>query len=187
MSLETFKEVLSADMSARKQELNIHNFIKDPIIRFHFFLRLTESLSEYPKFKLVYLISKFIYLSISRRNGFSIPEGTMGKGVYLPHLGTIVVNSNAKIGDFSTINADVVIGKTPWLGNEAPQIGQRVYIGPGVKIYGNCSVGNMVIIGANAVVSGNIEGGSLVVGMPARPMRPLSNCEWNYLERKGGS
>lgn len=99
--------------------------------------------------------------------GFSIPENTFGPGLSIAHYGTIVVNTNARIGKNCRIHACTNIGASGGK-PEAPQIGDNVYIGPGAKIYGNIKIGNNIAISANAVVNKSFEeDGILLAGNPA--------------------
>jgi serine O-acetyltransferase len=49
-----------------------------------------------------------------------------------------------------------------------PKIGDRVFIGPGAKIFGAITIGNDVAIGANAVVTKNLPDEAVAVGIPAK-------------------
>lgn len=103
--------------------------------------------------------------------GFSIPLNVFGPGLGIAHYGTIVVNGNAKIGANCRIHIAVNIGASNG-SKKAPKLGNNVYIGPGVKIFGDITVADNVVIGANAVVNKSIdEEGSVVVGIPARKIR----------------
>lgn len=53
-------------------------------------------------------------------------------------------------------------------GGEVPQIGDYVYIGPGVKLYGKIQLGNHVAIGANAVVNKSFQDNVTIAGIPAK-------------------
>ena len=74
--------------------------------------------------------------------GFDIPEGVFDAGLRLNHFGNVVINSNSRIGRWCDIHQGVNIGdsnpavriKTE---KYSPTIGDNVWIGPGVKIYGN--------------------------------------------------
>ncbi|MDD5158978.1 MAG: serine O-acetyltransferase [Sulfuricurvum sp.] len=97
------------------------------------------------------------------------PETDIGKGFYIGHWGNIVINKHVKIGENCNISQGVTIGianggKHPGV----PTIGDRVYIGPGAKIFGNITIGNDVAIGANAVVINDIPHGVSVGGIPAK-------------------
>ena len=43
---------------------------------------------------------RLILSQLSVKSGIQIPINTFGKGLYLPHHGTIVVNETARFGDF---------------------------------------------------------------------------------------
>jgi serine O-acetyltransferase len=47
-------------------------------------------------------------------------------------------------------------------------IGNRVYIGPGAKLFGGIKVGDNVAIGANAVVTKDLPENAVAVGVPAK-------------------
>lgn len=101
--------------------------------------------------------------------GFSIPENVFGKGLSIAHRGTIIVNSNSKIGDNCRLHACVNIGTIPGVSNAAPEIGNNVYIAPGVKIYGKIKIASGIIIGANAVVNKSFEEEDIcIAGIPAK-------------------
>lgn len=102
------------------------------------------------------------------RCSFSIAPNTLGKGVRLAHRGTIVINSNAKVGDYSVIHVCVNIGANRGSA-KAPILGKKVYVGPGAKIFGDITIADGVMIGANAVVNKSItSANSVAVGVPAR-------------------
>ena len=109
---------------------------------------------------------------IGVRLNFTIPVNTCGKGLRLNHYGTVIINSNAIIGDFCDIHADVNIGQNGGgkiNGKNTPIIGNNVWIGPGAKLFGKITIADYCQIGANAVVnkSFNIVG-AVLVGCPAK-------------------
>ncbi len=94
---------------------------------------------------------------------------TCGKGLFLAHLGTIVISNYASIGENCRILVDVNIGADARDGKAAPHIGNNVYIGPGAKIFGNISIADNCAIGANAVVNKNFEiENCSIAGVPAK-------------------
>lgn len=62
--------------------------------------------------------------------GFSIGLNCFGKGLSISHIGTIVVNHEARNGENYRLHVCVNIG------TGSPQIGDNVYIGPGAKLFG---------------------------------------------------
>ncbi|EDP69720.1 Serine O-acetyltransferase [Flavobacteriales bacterium ALC-1] len=118
--------------------------------------------------KLYYLYLKYKYKNISVKLGFSIPPNVFGPGLAIVHYGTIVINGNAKIGANCRIHACVNIGASGGE-DEAPKLGDNVYIAPGAKIYGNITIASNTAIGANAVVNKSFDKENTVLaGIPAK-------------------
>ena len=114
--------------------------------------------------KPIALLYKLHYRNYGYKLGYTIPLNVFGKGLCIAHIGTIIVNSKCKIGDYCRIHCGVNIG-----GSEAPIIGNYVYIGPGAKLFGKISIGDHCAIGANAVVNKSFEGeGLTIAGVPAK-------------------
>jgi len=178
MTLENCLEIIRVDLSSRSQKLGLVCILKDPISRFHLYLRLCEYLRGRSSLAPLYYFTKWRFLSLSSRLGFSIPENTLGKGVYLPHYGTIVVNSRAYVGDYSVLNVGVVIGRHPSSKDKVPKLGEGVYLGPGVKVFGSVVIGAHSVIGANGVVTGDVPPRELWVGSPAKTLRQISENEY---------
>lgn len=105
---------------------------------------------------------------LSRETGFQIDPGSFGKGLLIYHYGSIIVNADAKIGDYATIFPGVVIGAKS---SGCPVIGNHVMIGAGAKILGGVHIGNHVTIAPNAVVVKDIPDNAIVVGIPARILK----------------
>lgn len=122
------------------------------------------------------LRSKLISLKVQRlgaKLGFSIEPNIFGPGLCLCHNGTVVINGDCKIGANARIHAGVNIGNYSrfdenWTPNNAPIIGDNVYIGPGAKLFGKINIGNNVAIGANAVVNKDVPDNVPVGGVPAK-------------------
>ncbi len=173
VSFSDFKQNIRADLGVRGNN-HMVLLLKDPIARFHLYLRLVEFFQYKKAMLLFYILVKFIFLRSSKNLGFSIPPNTLGKGVYLPHWGTIVVNSKAKVGEYSIINVDVVIGRHPSSKYLVPSIGRSVYIAPGVKIFGDVVVSDNCILAANAVVNKSFPARTMVGGIPAKEIGRVS-------------
>ncbi len=128
-------------------------------------------LRKVPVLGFLYAIISFMVLKFNQLIfGISFPENfTLGKGLFISHIGTIIVNSGCTMGENCNIAPMVVIGWGRVNGKEGyPQIGNRVWIGPGAKIFGPITIGDDVAIGANSVVNFDVPNNSTVVGASAR-------------------
>jgi serine O-acetyltransferase len=119
------------------------------------------------------LVSIFYHISnkiIQITTGISIPAGTrIGEGLYLAHYGPIMISGASKLGDNCNIGNQVIIGFGKSKSKPGhPELGNRVFVGPGAKIFGPVKIGNDVAIGANAVVTGDVPDRALVGGIPAK-------------------
>lgn len=121
---------------------------------------LNKLLSKY------YLYRKYV---IGTKCNYSIAINCIGKGLSIAHVGTVIINQTARIGENCRIHAGVNIGTSAGASGQAPVIGDNVYIGPGAKIYGPIKIGNGVAIGANAVVNKSFEEDNITLaGIPAQ-------------------
>lgn len=161
-----------------------YNFLFNPIWKFFVYLRISEYFNDKKKnssliiFKFFFNISRYLLRRYSIRLGFSIPINTLNPGVYIPHYGSLVINSNSKIGYNTCLHNNVVIGSNNG-SLLAPQIGNNVFIGPGVKIFGNITIADGCYIGANCVVNKSIiEPNSVVVGIPQKTIRSEAIHWW---------
>lgn len=93
--------------------------------------------------------------------------------VLMPHPYGIVIHSKSRIGDRVVIMQQVTIGGRVLGVNEAPEIGDDVYVGAGAKVLGGVKVGRGAIIGANAVVTRDVPAGATVVGANRIVRAPL--------------
>lgn len=106
---------------------------------------------------------------MSVRLGFTIPPNVFGPGLAIAHQGTIVVNSCARVGANCRLHVCVNIGSTAGTDEEAPEIGENVYIGPGAILFGPIRIADGVAIGANSVVTSSFTDPSITIaGAPAR-------------------
>lgn len=123
--------------------------------------------------RLMYLYLKLQYRRLSVKLSFTIPENVFGPGLAIVHYGTIVVNEQARVGANCRIHVDTNIGASG--GSErAPQLGDNVYVAPGVKIVGDVRIASNTVIGANAVVNTSFEQEHmLIAGVPARVIKPI--------------
>ena len=102
--------------------------------------------------------------------GVSLPcTATIGPGLRIPHLGTIVLHADAVLGADCCLSQGVTVGISG-VGERrgVPRIGDRVYIGPNAVVVGRISVGSDVVIGANSVVNRDVPDHRTVLGVPAQ-------------------
>jgi serine O-acetyltransferase len=110
-----------------------------------------------------FLVERFTEIT----TGISLPaQAKIGKGLRIHHFGSIIVNSEAIIGEYCTLYHDVTLGDLGGWGG-SPHIGNHVIIGAGAKLLGNIEIGDYCRIGANAVVRTSVPAGHLAVGVPA--------------------
>ncbi len=149
-----------------------HPKLNDYVWRYEIYLRKCEYYKNCKKG----LINKIIlhYYKIRRFKigsicNFSIPLNVCGMGLSIAHIGPIIINPNAKIGNNCRIHVGVNIGTSAGKSGDAPIIGDNVYIGPGAKLFGRIKIANNIAIGANAVVNKSfIEEGIAIAGVPAK-------------------
>ena len=169
-----YKEYLIADLKAT--EIYKSKFVKrlyDNRYKFYKSLRLTEFYYNRKQNIFTKIIKRFLYIRhvrLCNKFGWTIPINVFGPGLAIVHQGTIVVSGSAKIGKNCRIHVCTNIGRAISHGKAgAPIIGDNVYIGPGVKMFGNIKIGDNTAIGANSVVNKSFEEGNCTIaGVPAK-------------------
>ena len=128
------------------------------------------------------ILSAIFKLRLNRmQNKFAlhIPLNSCGRGLKVLHIGPILINSNAVIGDYCSfhINTAVVAGGSS---DGAPIIGNHVVIGVGAVVLGAITVADGVAIGANAVVNKTVtEENITIAGVPAKKISKKGSSSWN--------
>ncbi|PCJ14581.1 MAG: serine O-acetyltransferase [Gammaproteobacteria bacterium] len=125
------------------------------------------------EFRLIKYMAIPVYKIIRIISGVQIHRSAViGKGLFLPHFGTIVLNRKATYGDFLTIYHGVTVGAKGNASNDlrCPVIGDNVRLSTGSIILGDVSIGDNVTVGAGAVVVKNVPSGTIVVGNPAKAL-----------------
>lgn len=99
----------------------------------------------------------------------------------------IVIGENSNVQDVSSVHntegIPVIIGKNVTIGHRVVlhscTIGDNSLIGMGAIILDNVRIGKNCLIGAGALVTPNTEipDGSLVMGMPAKVIKPASEAQ----------
>ena len=170
-SKKEYKEFISQDAKAHNRTKLSASLLGDFIWKFQILMRKLDYYDCKRKsnfiYTPIYLYYRYRYSNLGVKLGFSIPFNVFGKGLSIAHRGTIIISDKCKIGDNCRIHTCVNIGVS---GNSAaPQIGNNVYIGPGVKIVGDVTIADGVCLGAGAVVVKSItEENTTWGGVPAK-------------------
>ncbi len=182
-SKKKYKEYLRMDKEALGIMHRYPKIIGDEIWKFERKLRKLEYIKNCKNgilYKFIFVLYKISFKKESIKLGFSIPLNVFGPGLSIAHYGTIVVNGKTKVGKNCRIHEGVTIGTTNGQ-NEAPKIGDNVFIGTGAKIIGNIEIANDIAIGANSVVVKDFtESGITIAGVPAKKISS-NNSKLNLL------
>ena len=143
--------------------------------RYIFHLRNAEYCSNcHPLFwKFRYFYHSWRMRVQARKLGnLEIPINTIGYGTKFPHIGKIIINKDAKLGNYCTLYPGVCIGKKGY--GDVPIIGDNVFIGLGAKIIGKVEISNGSVVAPNAVVLKCPNNKKVILGgVPARVLKFL--------------
>lgn len=116
------------------------------------------------------ILGNFLKAFVVITTGITISHRTtIGKGLFIAHIGSIVIGHSTKIGDYCSLHQCVTFGGAgTGENNGSPTIGNNAYIGVGAVIMGKITIGNNVSIGANAVVTKNFPDNVSLGGVPAK-------------------
>ena len=101
-------------------------------------------------------------------NTIEIGDGSNIQDLTMVHLAD---NHGVKVGQYSTIGHSAII--------HACEIGDECLIGMGATILDGAKIGDRCIVGANALVTQRFVAppGSMILGSPAKVVRPLTEAE----------
>jgi len=115
---------------------------------------------------------------------------TLGKGVNVWYNavlrgdeGAIVVGEGTNIQDGAVLHEETVVGAGCTIGHNAIvhgcTVGDNVLIGMGAVVLNGARIGDNCIVGAGALVTGKMDApaGSMILGSPAKVVRPLTEAE----------
>lgn len=101
--------------------------------------------------------------------------------------GTITVGDATNIQDNCVLHEAVILGSGCSVGHGAIlhgcTIGDNCVIGMGAIVLDGAVIGNDCLVGAGAVVTGkmNAPAGSLLLGNPAKVVKPLTQSQLDYI------
>ena len=122
-------------------------------------------------------------LRLQSRHSLNIPRNVCAKGLKIMHLGPILINGKAVVGEDCSfhINTALVAGGN---NDDAPVLGKGVVIGIGAVVLGGVRVADYTAIGANAVVNRDVtETNVAVAGVPARKISDNGALSWSEKRR----
>lgn len=155
--------------SEKKNILRENKFISGDRV---FIIKYLEHLRKYAYYKnrqknffsfntIAFVYEHFRVASLSLKTGFTIGENSLGYGALLPHHGTIIVNGEAKIGNFAVIHTCTCVA------GGGKNIGDGLYLGTGSQIVGNINIGNNVSVAAHSLVNKSCDDNVLLAGVPS--------------------
>lgn len=182
-SRDDLKEYLEADktaLGAKGKRPRIHDYIwryERALRYFEFYSNCSGSaLDKLPKW-----LWKQRFMSLGMKCGYFIPINAVGKGLNIAHIGTIIINKHARIGDYCRMHVGVNIGTEAGFDDKAPKLGNFIYIGPGAKHFGDITIADGIAIGANAVVNKSFtEKDKTIAGVPAKVISDKGSAKLVY-------
>ena len=119
-----------------------------------------------------------------------VGDVTLGKGVSVWYnavirgdKGPIVIGENTNVQDGVVMHNVTRVGVGCTLGHNAIvhgcTIGDNVLIGMGAVVLDGAKIGDNCLVGAGALVTGKMDApaGSMILGSPAKVVRPLTEAE----------
>lgn len=110
---------------------------------------------------LMMLLERYKLNRLALRLGFSIGTNSLGYGVVIPHYGTIVVNQDARIGNYAVLHTCTCVAG----GDKV--IGDGFYLSTGSQVVGSVKIGQGVTVAAHSLVNKSFEDNVLIAGAPA--------------------
>lgn len=103
--------------------------------------------------------------------------------------GAIRIGENTNVQDNCVIHEGTTVGKGCSIGHTAIlhgcTVGDNVVVGMGAILLNGAVIGENCLIGAGSVVTGkmNAPAGSLILGNPAKVVKPLSEEQLEYIRQ----
>ena len=121
-------------------------------------------------------------MHLSNRTKIQIPARTsIGEGLYIRHLGRIIINPDAKLGRNINISTGVTIGmENRGKRKGSPVICDNCWIRTNAVIVGNVRIGSDVLIAPLTYVNFDVPDHSIVIGNPGKII-PKENATADYI------
>lgn len=118
--------------------------------------------------KIMKAMFSFLHHRMSVKLGLQIPPNVCDAGLHINHYGLLVISEHARIGKYFNVHQGVNIGVNID-SDKAPIIGDCVFVGPGVKIYGDVTIADNIAVAAGSVVTKSFLNPDITIGgVPAR-------------------
>lgn len=127
------------------------------------------------------LLYPALHLETQEAASILVGDGVvLSRGVHLVAMSGIVIGAGTMIGEYTSVRdgnhqraAGVALREA---GHSAARIhiGREVWIGRGATVLAGVTIGDHSTVGAGAVVTHDVAPGSVVGGVPARPLRRRS-------------
>ena len=183
--MSTLKELIKSDLF-RYYGNKKPNFIQKKSLYGYKYTKILRKAHYWRKHnKLLFIYYGYRLSRLQTKYGYQISTGaTIGKGLYLGHFGTIVVNPMCVLGDNVNLSPNVVLGQQNRGAKKgAPQVGNNVWIGSGAVVVGNINIGDDVMIAPNSYVNFDVPSHSIVIGNPGI-IHHRENATERYIENR---
>ena len=124
----------------------------------------------------------FMLMRMSYKTQIQIPARTsIGEGLYIGHLGRVIIHPDARIGKNVNINTGVTIGmENRGKRKGTPEISDNCWVGTNAVVVGNIKIGSDVLIAPLAYVNFDVPDHSIVIGNPGKII-PKENSTEEYI------
>lgn len=152
----------------------------EPVIIWSFQKRLRITEYHYNcGHRIRYYINFVVFNKMRIKYGINICLNSCGKGLKIMHLGSILINKYAQIGEDVSIHINTAI-VAHGISDAAPVIGNDVVIGVGSTLVGGIRIADGIAIGANSLVNKSFEEqGIAIAGVPAKKISDNGKAKWN--------
>ncbi len=122
------------------------------------------------KNKIVFALYRLIYEKYKIKYMMDIPARVrIGKGLRIEHIGNIVINPEAQLGENITLlNGVLIDAQNRGKKKGFQHIGNYVWIGTNAIIVGGVNIGNNVLIAPGAYINFDVPDNSIVIGNPGK-------------------
>ncbi len=125
---------------------------------------------------------RFAESVLRQKYGLELDSDAIGKGLYLGHPYNISVSKFAVIGDNCNLNKGAAIGAgTRGRPEDAPTLGNKVWVGTNAVIEGKVTIGDNVLIAPNSYVNQDVPSDSILIGNPAKIITGRPDATEGYI------